>query len=122
MYAVLVVVVVDGMVFIGVVEACRWVVIVVVLGGWIGVCLGIGLVVVVGEGRCVGGEEGEGEVWSHGRERQRELFIMGHKVVWCLDFFLFLFASRKTKVSDREFDSRGRHSACETVIAVHMVK
>ena len=37
-------------------------------------------------------------------------------------FFLFLFASRKTKVSDREFDSRGRHSACETVIAVHMVK
>ena len=37
------------------VEACRWVVIVVVLGGWIGVCLGIGWVVVVGEGRCVGG-------------------------------------------------------------------
>ena len=51
MYAVLVVVVVDGMVFIGVVEACRWVVIVVVLGGWIGVWLGIVVVVVVGAGR-----------------------------------------------------------------------
>ena len=37
MYAVLVVVVVDGMVFIGVVEACRWVVIVVVLGEVVGV-------------------------------------------------------------------------------------
>ena len=58
MYAVLVVVVVDGMVFIGVVEACRWVVIVVVLGGWIGVCVGIGWVVVVGEWRCVGGGGG----------------------------------------------------------------
>ena len=51
MYAVLVVVVVEGMVFIVVLEACRWVVIVVVLGGWIGVCVGIGWVVVVGEGR-----------------------------------------------------------------------
>ena len=40
MYAVLVVVVVEGMVFlvfVGVVEACRWVVIVVVVGGWVGV-------------------------------------------------------------------------------------
>ena len=51
MHAVLVVMVVDGMVFIGVVEACRWVVIVVVLGGWIGVWLGIVVVVVVGAGR-----------------------------------------------------------------------
>ena len=51
MYALLVVVVVEGMVFIVVVEACRWVVIVVVLGGWIGVWLGIVVVVVVGAGR-----------------------------------------------------------------------
>ena len=36
------------------VEACRLVVLGVVLGGWIGVCIGIGWVVVVGEGRCVG--------------------------------------------------------------------
>ena len=61
--------------------------------------------------------------WTHiCREREgggeRESKGQGMSV----DFFLFLFASRKTKVSDREFDSRGRHSACETVIAVHMVK
>ena len=38
-------------------------------------------------------------------------------------FFSFSFCvEEKTKVSDREFDSRWRHSACETVIAVHMVK
>ena len=36
-YAVLVVVVVEGMVFILVVDVCRWVVIVVVVGGWVGV-------------------------------------------------------------------------------------
>ena len=71
MYAVLVVVVVDGMVFIGVVDACRWVVIVIVLGGWIGVCLGISWVVVVwewlGSGRC--GVSGCG-IGGHGmRER-----------------------------------------------------
>ena len=39
----------------------------------------------------------------------------------CLFSFSFC-VEEKTKVSDREFDSRGRHSACETVIAVHMVK
>ena len=47
----LVAVVVEGMVFIVVVEACRWVVIVVVLGGWIGVWLGVVVVAVVGAGR-----------------------------------------------------------------------
>ena len=37
-------------------------------------------------------------------------------------FFFFFLRRRKTKVSDREFDPRWRHSACETVIALHMVK
>ena len=39
----------------------------------------------------------------------------------CLFSFSFC-VEEETKVGDREFDSRGRHSACETVIAVHMVK
>ena len=40
----------------------------------------------------------------------------------CVPFFFSFCVEEKPKVSDREFDSRGRHSACETVIAVHMVK
>jgi hypothetical protein len=39
-------------------------------------------------------------------------------VAVCLFFFSFL-RRRKTKVSDRELDSRRWHSACETVIAVN---
>ena len=37
-------------------------------------------------------------------------------------FFFFFFRRRKTEVSEREIDSRRRHSACETVIAMHLVK
>ena len=53
MYALLVVFVVEGMVFIVVVEACRWVVIVLVIGG-------------VGRGRrggCGSGSGSEGRWW-----------------------------------------------------------
>jgi len=64
-------VVVNGMVWIVVVESRRWVVIVVVVGGWIGVCLGISGVVVVGgclgSGRCVGSGCGIG---GHGMREQ----------------------------------------------------
>ena len=75
----LVAVVVNGMVWIVVVESRRWVVIVVVVGGWTGVCLGIFGGVVVGEwlgsGRCGvsgcgsvrGGEDGSEMV--NGRTR-----------------------------------------------------
>ena len=37
-------------------------------------------------------------------------------------FVFFFFRRRKTEVSEREIDSRRRHSACETVIAMHLVK
>ena len=55
------------------------------------------------------------------QEKPRSVIVSSIPAGVCLFSFSFC-VEEKTKVSDREFDSRGRHSACETVIAVHMVK
>ena len=49
-------------------------------------------------------------------EKRRSVIVSSIPAGVCLFSFSFC-VEEKTKVSDREFDSRGRHSACETLIA-----